>query len=326
VTNANDGKPLSPYVGAHPMPAGSGGVADTNLHEGLPEPIHEFTSRPIVQSQAILTATDLHNVQHLLPILVKANPQLAPKPSTLPPHPTVAQVLTAIPFGFKMAYQQLQSPTPYGNQIAAYKIYKNQTANSFSGATLWETRPHDNAVNQKVVTLQDSTAGGGQRWYYFVSSVDTAGQESSPVAFQAGAITSQNANPNIVSPTPSTTSPSTASSSFSVIAEMTSTITTKGNPILLVFIGSFVNLSGSAAVVLNLAIFKDGVQLSPTFFAGAQANSLAAVGDFTCGVSYIDRPAAGSHTYDVRWAQTQSGGASVGNVQLARSFQIVELG
>src|SRR5260370_42287510 len=104
-------------------------------------------------------------------------------------------------------------------------------------------------------------------WYFFVSSVDTAGQEASPVAFQAGAITSQNANPNIVSPTPSTTSPSTASSSFSVIAEMTSTITTKGNPILLVFIGSFVNLSGSAAVVLNLAIFKDGVQLSPTFFA-----------------------------------------------------------
>src|SRR5260221_7863609 len=105
-----DRKPLSPYVGAHPMPAGSGGTADTNLLEGLPEPIHSTTSRPI---QGLpLTAIDLHNVQHLLPILIKANPELAPKPSTPPPHPTVAQVLTAIPFGFKMAYKQLQNPTP----------------------------------------------------------------------------------------------------------------------------------------------------------------------------------------------------------------------
>src|SRR5260370_7718964 len=100
-------------------------------------------------------------------------------------------------------------------------------------------------------------------WYFFVSSVDTAGQEASPVAFQAGAITSQNANPNIVSPTPSTTSPSTASSSFSVIAEMTSTITTKGNPILLVFIGSFVNLPASPAAVLTFPLFTADSQLTP---------------------------------------------------------------
>src|SRR5260370_11018593 len=103
-------------------------------------------------------------------------------------------------------------------------------------------------------------------WYFFVSSVDTAGQEASPVAFQAGAITSENANPNIVSPTPRTTSPSTASSSVSVIAEMTSTITTKGHPILLVFIGSFLNLSGSAAVGLKLGMLQGAQQLNLTLF------------------------------------------------------------
>lgn len=289
----------------------------------LPEPLHKLTERPLQWPTTSGTNTPSASVPvHALPVLVKNNVQLANKPASPPPHPTIAQVLTAIPLGFKMAYQQLKSPTVYGNQIAAYKIYKNTTANNFSGATLWETRPHDNAVAQKVVTLQDSTSGGGQNWYYFVSAVDSTGLESSPVAFQAGAITSQNANPNISSPTPTTSGPSTSSASFAVIPEMTATITTKGNKVLLLFSGTFsINTTGADSAG-TIALFRDGVQISNNIFYSTKNN------DWTnLGISYLDAPSAASHTYDVRWQYNNSGnGFSFLNDATNRTFQVVELG
>lgn len=300
-----------------------------NLLDTIPEPIAIITRRPSTPTTVPGTSVP----PQTLPIIVKNNPQLALKPQSPPPHPTITQVLTAIPLGFKMAYQQLQSPTVYGNQIAAYKIYKNTTANSFSGSTLWETRPHDNALGQRSVTLQDSSAGGGQQWYYFVTSVDTTGQESTAAAFQAGAVTSANANPTTASATGSTNNPSTTTISYVVIPEMTVTATFTGKKVLIVFTGSFGITTTSSTLVTTgeFAIFKDGSQLTPSpgYFISNGANESTSVPntqiDIPVSISFLDQPNAGSHTYDVRWA-IFNGPGTLNGVGTARTLQVVELG
>lgn len=239
-------------------------------------------------------------------ILAKLGISMSPGPNPgvpPPPHPTITQPLKAIPLGFSMAYQQLQSPTVYGGVITNYKIYRNKSANSFSGAQLWETRPHDNATNQKIVTLQDSSAGGAQNWFYFITSIDSFGQESSqPGSFQGSAVTSGAANPNVAQVVGTTSSPTTTSSTYAVIPEMTQTITTKGNKVLIVFSGSFdfsTYVAGLNALIL--AVFRDGTQLSVDLQNNLGNASFDAA---LTAITWVDSPAAGSHTFDVRWRGT----------------------
>lgn len=122
---------------------------------------------------------------------------------------------------------------------------------------------------------------------------------------------------NLVGPSPVTVAPTTSSNTYSVIPEMTATITTKGNKVLLVFSGSFFS-STSLAVGWDIAFFRDGTKLSGDFGWGTtdtQAHLIA--------VSYLDAPSAGSHTYDVRWVSNSGSTLTVG---FSRTFQIVELG
>lgn len=118
---------------------------------------------------------------------------------------------------------------------------------------------------------------------------------------------------NIVTAVGTTASPSTASGSFSVIPEMTQTITTKGNKVLCIFNGQFSITAG----VGDIAIFRDGVQISiVTVGSGASA--------FSIPLSVMDVVAAGSHTYDVRWFT--NGGGTLTSSGTNRTFQVVELG
>src|SRR5260370_13404269 len=129
----------------------------TTIHESI-GPLD--TVRMGEQSQTsstALTPTDLHNIRNVLPILIRTHPQFAQKlVSTLPPHPQISQVLTAIPLGFQMAFNQLTSPTVYGNTIDSYRIYRNTNSNSFSGAVRIRTVKHD-PTHQGAVTDQDTT-------------------------------------------------------------------------------------------------------------------------------------------------------------------------
>jgi len=114
----------------------------------------------------------------------------------------------------------------------------------------------------------------------------------------------------------STSSPSTTSSTYAVIPEMTQTLTFKGNKVLLI-------LTCDCSIPIyqcNFAIFKDGVQLSQDYKYGAGTS----VFDLTVTLSFIDAPSAGSHTYDVRWNVNSPG--SLLALGTARRFQIVELG
>ena len=123
---------------------------------------------------------------------------------------------------------------------------------------------------------------------------------------------------NLSGPTPTTVAPSTSSTSYSVIPEMTTTITTKGNKVLIIFSGSFAS-STSLSVGWQLAFFRDGVQISNNFIWGTVDTI-----EHVIALSFLDSPSAASHTYDVRWVSNS--GSTLTNFGLDRSFQLVELG
>lgn len=288
----------------------------------IPEPLQKITERQVQWPTVASSAIPIH----ALPVIVKNNIALANKPASLPPHPTIAQTLTALPLSLQFSFNQVTLPIGATNVISSYRVYRNTSANNFSGATLMRTFVHD-PTRQGAITVQDNT-GGGKTYYYFVTSVDTTSLESTPVGAQAGAVTSSNANPNISSPTPTTSSPQTTSTTFATLAEMTSTITTKGNPVLVIFSGTFIATFGTAAAVqLDLAIFRDGSQIgniqSTTWFASAGSGFLMD------SFSELDQPAAGSHTYTAQWrvGPGQAGvGWAVTNNLKARQLQVIELG
>jgi hypothetical protein len=266
------------------------------------------------------------------PIVMVNSPGLQMKPGNTPPPPQIAQKLTSIPLGYQFAYNQLVSPTPYGNIINSYRIYRNTKSNNFSGALLIRTMVHDK-THQGSVTVQD-TVSGTQTYYYFITAVDTFGQESTSNPFQSGAVTSGNANPNALSVVGTTGLASTTSGTYSVVPEMTLTATFHGGKVLLIFTGSFTiqTSSGTLTTTGEFAIFRDGVQLSPAtngYFISNGANESTTVPntniDIPVSIAFIDQPSAGSHTYDVRWAIFNGPGTLL-ITGPSRNFQAVELG
>lgn len=129
---------------------------------------------------------------------------------------------------------------------------------------------------------------------------------------------------NISSPTPTTSGPATTSTTYATIAEMTTTITTRGNKILLLFSASVVVAnSGHGNCTAAIAFFRDGTQVGPTFIVTVIDTGLP---EQTPGFTFIDLPTAASHTYDVRWKVESNTTAGIGNDTTARSFQVTELG
>jgi len=125
-----------------------------------------------------------------------------------------------------------------------------------------------------------------------------------------------------------TSFPSTTSTTFVVIPEMTTTITTHGNKVLVTFSGTFLGSGTLTSGVFTgfVAIFRDGVQVSAFTSSGRVPSNFLA--SFVLALTYIDSPSAGSHTYDVRW-QTSFGGSGspvLESVAANRQLEVVELG
>jgi len=302
-----------------------------SIRDSIPEPLHEFTRRPLRwpvstgQPDGSKSPGDSVGI-HAFPIIVNNNAQIAKKPGTLPPHPTIAQQLTALPLSLQFSFNQVTSPTPYGNTIDSYRVYRNASANNFSGATLVRTFKHD-PTHQGPITVQDNT-GAGKTYYYFVTTVDTTAQESVAVAASPGAVvvTSQAANPTIGQAVGVTSNPSTSSTSYATLTDMTLTKTVKGGPILLLFTTILVSSNLSVSSGAFFAFFRDGVQISTDFLINILTISAGVQEEPLCHISYLDSgESVGSHTYDVRWKSvgTASNPIAVG---IQRSFQLVELG
>ncbi len=123
---------------------------------------------------------------------------------------------------------------------------------------------------------------------------------------------------NLSTPTPTTSAPTTTSATYAVIPEMTTTITTKGNKVLILFSGTIANNTSGA--LGKVAVFLDGTQVSPDFQWTAAGTGFGAE---VC-ISWLDSPSAASHTYDIRWKS--NGAANMTATLLLRTLQVVELG
>lgn len=123
----------------------------------------------------------------------------------------------------------------------------------------------------------------------------------------------------------STVNPSTTSNSYSVIPEMTRTITTLGNKVLILFSGVF-RESGSTSSTgfCQFALFRDGVKITGDYEQDVIVAGLSF--NFTIAISFVDAPSAASHTYDARWAFSGGASASLLAFSNIRSIQAVELG
>ncbi len=117
-----------------------------------------------------------------------------------------------------------------------------------------------------------------------------------------------------------TSGPSTTSSSFVDLTDMTKTLTTKGNDVLVVFHGTFQHNSG-AQRELELRILRGSSQVGII----AKFTVAARYYYYHAALTHIDlAPSAGSHTYKVQWKSLLS------NTWIAvttnRELEVVELG
>ncbi len=133
---------------------------------------------------------------------------------------------------------------------------------------------------------------------------------------------------NILQPTPTTTDPTISSTTPAVIAEMTQSITSKGNVLLLLFSGTFAVSSfgvSLAQVILKLQFYRGGVAKGDVYEISWKTDTL--IIPLTATLCLFDQPAAGTYTYDVRWSLVSAAGVPVVQSSgTSRRFQIVELG
>lgn len=114
------------------------------------------------------------------PVILQTNTTLAPVPSTLPSHPSIVQSLVGTPTGFQFSFSQLPN-------VASYRVYR-ATTSTFTSASLVQTIANDPTHNGAIVFTDTITAATGANYYYWVTSVDSSGQESLPAAAQTAAV------------------------------------------------------------------------------------------------------------------------------------------
>lgn len=179
-------------------------------------------------------------------------------------------------------------------RIAVYNFVGTSCTITFDRVqAYWSTLDQDNVPNGTRAAWDSTTQKG--------AAVDAAGNLLLK---------------NVQSPAATTADPFTASTSYVVIPEMTVTITTKGNAVLVTFTGVFSVGCGGLA-----ALFRDSTQLTADFSIAVAA---AATDPQSVTLTIIDTGAsAASHTYAAKWKKNTGNAATVGT---QRSFQVVELG
>jgi hypothetical protein len=118
----------------------------------------------------------------------------------------------------------------------------------------------------------------------------------------------------------STSSPSTSSASYSTIPEMSVTATTQGNKVSIKFSGSFGNNFTNSPLIVQIALFRDGSQITTDYEFTVELSRIVLV-----ALNFDDTPTAASHTYTVAWA-VPSAASGIFAFQTARSLQMTELG
>lgn len=115
------------------------------------------------------------------------NIQLVRTPNLQPPPPAIVKPLIGTGTGFQFSFNQVTVPSGATNVISGYKVYRN-ISNSQLGASLVATYPHTPARVGPIVHNDHLLTTAGQNYYYWVTSVDTTGQESTPKQAQNAAV------------------------------------------------------------------------------------------------------------------------------------------
>lgn len=130
---------------------------------------------------------------------------------------------------------------------------------------------------------------------------------------------------NIAQTTATTANPTTTSTSFAIVPEMTLTITTTGaNKVLLLFTCVIGVPAGTTTFEVSFGFFKDGTQIGATYtMASIENNTSSSL--YTISMQLMDSPSNASHTYTVQWKNV-FGAPSIEALQTYRSLQLTELG
>lgn len=117
--------------------------------------------------------------------------------TSAPSAPSIAQSLVATPTGYQFSFNQLGGLS--ADQVDGYQVWRNTTNNS-STAARFQYFKH-NPINSTPVVVTD-VAPNGTVYFYWVSSVNTTGLESSKTAVQSqqvgsGSVIGPDGNPHV---------------------------------------------------------------------------------------------------------------------------------
>jgi hypothetical protein len=119
--------------------------------------------------------------------------------------------------------------------------------------------------------------------------------------------------------TPTTSAPTTTSTSFVVLPEMTITADFGGNELLIIFTGTFQQSANASVVAVGIhdggTVIEAGARTEHNFPNSGRPTPFSIVRRYA--------PAAGSRTIDVRWAV--SGGTTGTNLTTQRQLLVLEL-
>lgn len=124
---------------------------------------------------------------------------------------------------------------------------------------------------------------------------------------------------NIARAVPTTSGPTTSSGGYVLLPEMSVTITTKGNPVLILFVTEGLNTVAIAGASFILKIDSSFPSSVDTRMISPGASTVVST-----TMVYLDTPLPGSHTYQIWWAVINGGQATSSG--LSRSLLALELG
>src|SRR5882672_925171 len=117
-----------------------------------------------------------------LPVIQQKS--LSVSPTTLPPAPQIASALVGTATGFQFSFNQVTMPAGQANVVAYYRVYRN-SLNVFSRNLVHTFTANPNKTGAIVFT-DTIVPAAGLNYYYWITSVDTFGNESLPQPAQCG--------------------------------------------------------------------------------------------------------------------------------------------
>jgi len=196
-------------------------------------------------------------------------------------------------------------------------IHFNKNLDNVANTTTRKAVAEVDAANRALIDF--SQAGHTAK---HLDNVPDGSTRMGPTITRMNAATDTSGNlklKNIAKATPTTSSPTTTSDSYVDMPEMSVTVTTQGNKILIIFSASCSQNTANAGGRFQL-LRGTTILLTDYGFITPVATSV-----FGVSFNWSDAPAAGTYTYKIQWARGNAAG-TLGSNSLYRNLQVTELG